>query len=185
QDQKQVAASHARRHRSRTKTAKPPSPSDETANPPQVTLDQGKLQVDAHNSELSAILQDVAAQTGMTVDGLSRNTRVFGVYGPGTPRDVLSQLLTGAGYNFVMVGGDNENVPRELVLTAQNGDALPPNAGRGAALPPPPQSEDNPDADNNGEPLGPGAIAHPNPQDQDTDESNSDERMQQRLKNLQ
>jgi hypothetical protein len=146
-----------------------------------VTLDQGKLLVDARNSDLSTILQDVAAQTGMTVDGLSKNTRVFGVYGPGAPRDVLSQLLTGAGYNFVMVGGAQENVPRELLLTAQNGNAMPPSPGRGTPSSEPSQTGE----DENGEPLGPGAIAHPSPQDQDTDDDNSEERMQERLKNLQ
>lgn len=178
---KHPIASHVRHHRATPKTQKPPSPSDEAANPPQVTLAQGKLLVDAHNSDLNTILQDVAAQTGMTVDGLSRNTRVFGVYGPGAPRDVLSQLLTGAGYNFVMVGGAQENVPRELLLTAQNGNAMPPNPSRSPASQEPSQG----DEDQNAEPLGPGAIAHPSPQDQDPDEQNSEERMQERLKNLQ
>ena len=179
---KQATVRHGKRHTA-PKTEKPPAPTAEAANPPQVKLDQGKLLVAAHNSDLSTILQDVSAQSGMAVDGLSRNTRVFGTYGPGSPRDVLSQLLTGAGYNFVMVGGGQESVPRELVLTAQNGDTLPTSAGnKGAALPPAPQTDEG---DNNGESLGPGAIAHPSPQDQDTDDTNSEERMQQRLKNLQ
>lgn len=171
------------RTRRRTKPTTPPSPSSEAANPPQVNLDNGKLTVDARNSDLSTILQDVAQRSGMSVDGLSRNTRVFGVYGPGSPRDVLSQLLTGAGYNFVMVGGATGDVPRELVLTAQNGNALPVNVSRPGQPQPASNSGENSDSeDNDQQPLGPGAIAHPSPQD--TDQTDPETRMQRHLDTL-
>lgn len=160
-----------------------PLPSDQAATPPQVDLNNGKLKVDAHNSDLSTILQDVAAQSGMTVDGLSRNTRVFGIYGPGSPHDVISDLLAGAGYNFVMVGGQNGSVPRELVLTAENGSA-PVNA-TGPGLPSRPGSE-NPDQDENeSEPVRSGPIAHPNQNDDDPDDpTHNPKRMEQHLENL-
>lgn len=172
------------RARRRTKPRGPASLSSQAATPPQVTLDHGRLMVDAQNSDLSAILQDVSQKSGMSVDGLSRNTRVFGVYGPGSPRDVLSALLTGAGYNFVMVGGESGSVPRELVLTAQNGNALPVNPSRPAQPQPAASQGENPGAADNGQqrPLGPGAIAHPSPQD--TDQTDPQTRMQRHLDTL-
>lgn len=172
------------RTKRRRKPSGPASLSSQAATPPQVTLDHGRLMVDAQNSDLSAILQDVSQKSGMSVDGLSRNTRVFGVYGPGSPRDVLSALLTGAGYNFVMVGGESGSVPRELVLTAQNGNALPVNPSRPAQPQPAASQGENPGAADNGQqrPLGPGAIAHPSPQD--TDQTDPQTRMQRHLDTL-
>lgn len=176
-------ASPLHRTRRRVKSKGPTSLSSEAATPPQVTLDHGKLTVDAKNSDLSAILQDLSQKSGMSVDGLSRNTRVFGVYGPGSPRDVLSTLLTGAGYNFVMVGGESGNVPRELVLTAQNGNALPANPVRPAQPQHAASEDEEPGAEENGrQPLGPGAIAHPSPQD--TDQTDPQTRMQRHLDTL-
>ncbi|MFP5226988.1 MAG: hypothetical protein ACLGXA_05120 [Acidobacteriota bacterium] len=98
----------------------PPSLSDKPAAAARVTLDSGSLSVDADNSSLSQILKDVERTTGMTVDGFDKDSRVFGVYGPGTPRDVLSSLLEGAGYNFLMVGTTKTGAPREIVLTARS-----------------------------------------------------------------
>ena len=156
----------------------PVSPSDAAAGPPHVNLNGGTLTVEANNSDLSTILKDVAAASGMTIDGLNKSARVFGVYGPGTPRDVLTDLLSDTGYNFLMVGGANGTVPRELVLTAQNSNSLPPAASAPSA---PSASDDaNSDADYQ-EPLGPGAIAHPAPEPPDDPQA----RVQQRLQNLQ
>jgi hypothetical protein len=43
--------------------------------------------------------------------------RIFGAYGPGQPRDVLSQLLEGSGYNVLMIGDQGQGAPRQIVLT--------------------------------------------------------------------
>jgi hypothetical protein len=85
-----------------------------------VTLAHGSLSVDAANASLSQILKNIEASTGMTVDGFGKDSRVFGVYGPGDPRDVLSSLLDGAGYNFLMVGSTDAGTPRSIVLTARS-----------------------------------------------------------------
>jgi len=97
-----------------------PSLGDKPAGPAHVTLNGGSLAVNANNSSLSQILKDLEATSGMTVDGFDKDSRVFGVYGPGPPRDVLSELLDGAGYNFLMVGETNAGTPREVVLTARS-----------------------------------------------------------------
>ncbi len=103
-----------------TTPALPPSLLDKPAGPAQVTLHGGSLSVDARNSSLSQILKNLETSSGMTVDGFDKDSRIFGVYGPGTPRDVLSELLDGAGYNFLMVGSTSDGTPREIVLTARS-----------------------------------------------------------------
>ena len=119
----------------------PPSLLDKPAQPAHVTLNGGSLAVDANNSSLSQILNDLASSSGMAVDGLGKDQRVFGKYGPGNPRDILSELLDGAGYNFLMVGATETGTPREIVLTTRNNAPLssPQNGG-----PAQPEEDDEP-----------------------------------------
>lgn len=98
-----------------------PSLLDKPAQPAQVQLESGKLSVKADNSTLSEILHDISAKTGMKIAGLSRDQRIFGSYGPATPREVLSALLDGVGYNVMMVGELANGAPRELTLTPRTG----------------------------------------------------------------
>ncbi|MGC2636783.1 MAG: hypothetical protein WA294_06370 [Acidobacteriaceae bacterium] len=156
---------------------RPPTPSDSVPQPASVVLNNGQLTITADNSDLSTILEKVAGDSGMSIQGLDKSARVFGQYGPASPRDVLTELLSDTGYNFVMLGGAHGTVPRELVLTAQNGKAPLPSAspGQNAAS----DETDNSDADYQ-EPLGPGAIAHPPPEPPDDPQA----RMQQHLQNL-
>lgn len=102
----------------------PPSLLDKPAQPATVKLTGGTLVVTANNSSLTAILNNLSSSSGMSIDGLGKDQRVFGIYGPGTPRDILSELLDGAGYNFLMVGETDAGVPREIVLTARTNAPL-------------------------------------------------------------
>ncbi len=86
------------------------------AKPAEVTVASHNLTIKADNSELSQILRDISGSTGMKVEGLSSDERIFGTYGPGDAREVLLSLLEGLGYNVLMVG-DANGVPRELSLT--------------------------------------------------------------------
>ena len=65
----------------------------------------------------------------MKIEGLQADSkgdqRVFGSYGPGVPRDVLSDLLNGSGYNVMMLGVTPSGVPRELALTVRTGGGVP------------------------------------------------------------
>lgn len=83
-----------------------------------VVWDSHGLRIDASNSSLDQILKDVSTDTGAKVEGLGADQRVFGTYGPGPARDVLSELLDGAGYNVLMIGDQGEGTPREIVLSA-------------------------------------------------------------------
>jgi len=86
---------------------------------PSVTWDSHGLRITATNSSLHQILNQVSAATGARVEGMGADERVFGEYGPGEARDVLSQLLHGSGYNVLMIGDQGEGTPRQIVLSAR------------------------------------------------------------------
>ena len=84
------------------------------------------LRIDAANSSLQQILKDVSTAIGVKYHGLNADQRVFGTYGPGPARDVLSQLLDGSGYNVLMIGDHGQGTPRQVVLTRQPTGPAPP-----------------------------------------------------------
>jgi hypothetical protein len=85
----------------------------------QVTWDSHGLSIDASNSSLQQIMRDVSTATGAQVEGLSNDERVFGAYGPGQARDVLAQLLQGAGYNVMLIGDQGQGAPRQILLSVR------------------------------------------------------------------
>jgi hypothetical protein len=161
-------------------------PSDAAAHPAAVSLQNGKLTIESNNSDLAQILQDVAHISGMTINGLNGGPRVFGTYGPANSRDVLTVLLVGSGYNFLMLGSAKDGTtPRELVLTPQTRNAAALNSVNPSPLPSAesdeseqPEPEKAPIAAN---PPGPGALS-PTPSRNDLDD---DTRVQKTLQRLQ
>jgi hypothetical protein len=105
-----------------------PKPPDWPANdlPAEATVvwDSHGLLIVASNSSLAQILKETATDTGAKVEGMETDQRVFGTYGPGTVRDVLSQLLDGSGYNVVMVGDRGQGTPRRIVLSIRPGGGI-------------------------------------------------------------
>ena len=55
---------------------------------------------------------DVSLKTGAKVEGVGADERIFGAYGPGPARDVLTELLDGSGYNILMIGDLGQGTPR-------------------------------------------------------------------------
>ena len=125
-------------------------PANQPPNQAKVSWDSRGLEIDAFNSSLDQILQQVAADTGAKLEGLSgdqrsgdqlvddprvgdqsiqdqrvqdqsiRDQRIFGTYGPGPARDVLTKLLDGFGYNVLIVGGLNADAPLKVVFLASS-----------------------------------------------------------------
>jgi len=95
----------------------PKWPATEKPDPASVTWDSHGLRIQARNSSLHQILDDVSMATGVEVEGMGSDQRIFGAYGPGQARDVLTQLLQGSGYNIVMVGDQGQGAPRQIVLS--------------------------------------------------------------------
>jgi hypothetical protein len=115
--------------------AKPEAPHwpvNENPGQPSVTWDAQGLKIAATNSSLKQILNDVSNATGAKVEGLGADQRVFGDFGPGQAKDVLSQLLVGSGYNVLMIGDQGEGTPRQIVLSTRH-------AGKTAGAESPPQ----------------------------------------------
>jgi hypothetical protein len=108
----------------------PPSwPAFDKAAEASVVWDSHGLTIDAANSSLQQILNDVSTAIGAKVEGFSNDQRVFGEFGPGPAREVLSQVLQGSGYNVIMIGGQGQGAPRQILLSErQAGPAQP--AGR-------------------------------------------------------
>ena len=100
---------------------KPDWPANEKPSPATIRWDASGLRIEAANSSLSEILQEIATLTGATVQGMGADQRVYGSYGPGTARDVLARLLDGSGYNLLLIGDQGSGTPRQIVLTSPNG----------------------------------------------------------------
>jgi hypothetical protein len=84
------------------------------------------LFIQASNSSLDQILNDISLKTGAKVEGMGADERVFGTYGPGPVRDVLTELLEGSGYNILLVGDLGQGTPRRIVLSGRpTGPAQP------------------------------------------------------------
>ena len=108
--------------------AQAPSMLQQPAQPATVQLTGGKLTIEATNSSLRAILDDLEHRTGTHVEGLSSDQRIFGVYGPGNPQEVLASLLDDSGYNVVISGKQSDGAPREVELSAKTATAATPQS---------------------------------------------------------
>lgn len=117
--------------------APPPTLEQMPALPPQVHYSNGQLTIVAENSSLADILRAVRTQTRAEVEiPPNANERVVGHFGPGPARDVLTALLHGINFNYVMVGSPAhpDGVDR-LILTSKSGGT--PEPGTVMAAPPP------------------------------------------------
>ena len=114
-----------------------------------VDWDSRKLRIAASNSSLVQILRDISAKTGASLRGVEDDQRVFGVYGPGTARDVISQLLDGSGYNVMILGDQGHGAPRQIILSARPKGGVPPTPSMNQNEP----SDDNAAENNDQQPL--------------------------------
>lgn len=102
----------------------PLTPEQSPAEPPQVQYLAGQLTIVAPNSTLGDILRAVRRQTGASVDIPGNTTeRVIGTFGPGPARDVLSSLLNGSHFNYLLVGSaTNPNDLDRVILTSKSNE---------------------------------------------------------------
>ncbi len=114
-------------------------PVNDPAKDASVVWDSHGLLVVASNSSLDQILKEISVDTGVKVEGLSKDERIFGTYGPAPARNVLFQLLDGSSYNVLMIGDQGQGTPRRVVLSVRTGGAPSP----GNVNPSQPNDEDN------------------------------------------
>jgi hypothetical protein len=87
-----------------------------------VSWDNNLLTIDAENSTLTAILVEVRTHTGasMEIPAAASTQRVFVHLGPGPVRDVLSSLLYGTGFDYIVeTSEDNPDALSKVVLTGE------------------------------------------------------------------
>ena len=94
----------------------------------QVTYLDGQLAIDARNTSLAQVLKLVAEKIGATIDvppgsGLEP---VFEHAGPGRPNDVLTSLLNGSHFNFIIVNSpQNPNAVAQVLLSVEQESPAP------------------------------------------------------------
>lgn len=110
--------------------AMPLRPEQMPATPPQVEFQHGLLSIAAQNSTLGDILRAVRNQTGAAVDvPANANERVAGNFGPGPARDVLSTLLNGSHFNYLLLGSaSNPDALERVILTVKSSSGEPASA---------------------------------------------------------
>ena len=119
-------------------------------NPPRVSYQNGLLTIDANNSTLGQVLRAVQSQTGASLEmpASASGQRVVATLGPARPRDVLSHLLNGVRYDYIILGevGDPGAV-KKLILTTPT----PASGTATSAQNTPPQSGAEESEDESGE----------------------------------
>jgi hypothetical protein len=127
--------------------AMPLRPEQMPATPPQVSFNNGQLAINAQNSTLGDILRAVRNQTGATVDVPANATeRVVGNFGPGPARDVLSSMLNGSHFDYVLLGSATNPDALEHVILIVKASTEPAAAEPETASAKPPAPAENPEA---------------------------------------
>ena len=121
-----------------TPTPLQPLPLDQLpAVAPKVTYEGGQLTIVAHNCTLADVLHAVKKQLGADLDVPPNATeRVVADLGPGTPRQVITDLLNGTHFNYVIVGSASDpTAVQSLALTPKTGGTETASAATPSARP--------------------------------------------------
>lgn len=143
----------------------PQRPYEMSPVPPQVTYDGGQLTIYAPNSTLADILSAVRARVGTKVEfpASASQERVAIQLGPGSPRAVLTELLAGSPFDYLLLGSDQDpNAVTQVTLMRRESGATTAAAGnipnRAPAQPEPADEE----SENEPAPA-PAPLARPTP----------------------
>jgi hypothetical protein len=96
----------------------PPVPEKMPPEPPLVTYDGARLTIFCDNSTLADVLSAVREQTGADIDippSASRE-RIAARLGPAPARDVLTSLLSGTNFDYVVQAADNDEQAVQMVI---------------------------------------------------------------------
>jgi hypothetical protein len=87
-------------------------------------MQNGLLTIDANNSTLADVLSGVRRETKAAIDlppGASTE-RVVASLGPGTPQNVLTALLNGSRFDYIILGSqDQPDAVQRVILRAKSG----------------------------------------------------------------
>src|SRR4051812_47889568 len=100
-------------------------PTQNPSHAPVISWDGNRLTIDAENSSLADILLGIRSRTGASIEmpGSTNAERIAVHLGPAPIRDVLSSLLYGTDFNYVIQASeDDESGLGKVILTSRNGD---------------------------------------------------------------
>ena len=97
----------------------PQRPAEMPPKPPRVSYVAGQLTVVADNSMLNDVLNGIRNAAGIKMEGLGgSNDRVFGQFGPASPRVVIDSLLNGSHYDFIILSAlDTPDRVQRVILS--------------------------------------------------------------------
>jgi hypothetical protein len=112
---------------------RPLTPEEMPPVPPQVTWDGEQLTISTDNSTLGAVLEAVRTSTGADIDipGSAAGERVAVHLGPASAREVLSDLLGGTDFDYIIqAADDNPRGVQAVLLTPRSKGNGRPASGR-------------------------------------------------------
>lgn len=121
----------------------PLPPEKQPPAPPKVNFQDGLLTIESTNARLGDILSSVRSKAGIQFEGMDSGVeRVAAKLGPAPADEVLSSLLQGSRFDYVILShsGDPHNVDR--VLLSARGSAPAMNGGAVAPAKPQPSEEE-------------------------------------------
>jgi hypothetical protein len=163
--------------------------------PPVVTYQNGLLTVQAMNSTLGGLLTAIRNKTGIQFEGLEGGApdRVAIAMGPAPEGEVLAAILSGSGFDYVVMGRQDSPGTVQRVLLMPRGGATPTVAGTQPARPAAGEGdeEDVPEEQASGDPEPQDTPARPpltqaqqQPQQQ-PDQPKTPEQLMQQLQQMQ
>jgi hypothetical protein len=127
--------------------APPPTPEQMAPVAPKVSYSGGQLTIQSQNATLAQVLRAVGSKTGASIDIPSgaNSDRVVAQLGPGQPSDVLSSLLNGSRFNYIILGVPSQpgSVQRVVLTLRQSTPATTSVAQNQSVQQPPQQQEDD------------------------------------------
>jgi hypothetical protein len=153
-DSAHVQSEHSQKKSTKKQPAPPPPlpsgptgpvpqlPLDSTSPvPPQVSFKDGQLTIVAPNSTLGDILRAVREQTKAEIEIPIATDRVVTHLGPGPVQQVMSDLLNGSRFNYVLMGSaDDPDALTRIVLVAKPKPDVPAAAMQQQAANQPPHA---------------------------------------------
>jgi AMIN domain len=143
-----LARQPVRQGSGQTTILRPAQPQPLAKNGVSVQFSNGLMSIHSNGATLSEVLFQIQKTTGaeMAIPSGTEQDRVASNFGPGTPSDVLSELLNGSGLNFVVVGSEADpNRLRSVLLSRASGgvDAPQPSGFAQSYAPPPMEDAGN------------------------------------------
>jgi len=94
----------------------PIAPAEIPLQPPRVSFRSGVLTVDSQNSKLSDILKAIRTLTGTEIDPMPEIADRTAVHLVGSPSDVISSLLRGSSYGYVLISSSEDSTVLQKVM---------------------------------------------------------------------